>query len=327
MDQSSPGHTGEIPKLSSETTPMELKFFGSGLELFTIIMRNICLILFSMGLYFAWAKTWTRKFYWQNLSLNGQRFFYYGTPKELLRGYLIVFAIYGLSIFPLKFLSGFYAQLGAWVMGLYLLVGLLCFPFVLISARRYLLSRTGWRGIRFSMDPIHKAYAKTFFLGVLASVFTLGLYYPIFRNKIFSLAVNSTYWGDQKFSYKGQDRDVMILFIKYLPLMFLTFGLAHPFYKAELIRYRSQHTSLGELEFFVDIKGWELLAYYVLLFIALPNTLGLAYAWIKVFKINFFCQRIQVFGDMEFHQVRQRVDEASATGDGWSEAMNVSVGI
>ena len=50
----------------------------------------------------------------------------------------------------------------------------------MVGARRYRLSRTSWRGIRFSFRGHVWALIKIFILGSFLTGLTLGLYYPFF---------------------------------------------------------------------------------------------------------------------------------------------------
>ena len=47
-------------------------FRGKGLELFAIFLKNILLILLTLGFYFPYAKTNLRKYFWQNTYLNNE---------------------------------------------------------------------------------------------------------------------------------------------------------------------------------------------------------------------------------------------------------------
>ncbi len=75
-----------------------------------------------------------RRYFWNNLAVRGDPLEYTGLAIELLLGFLIVLAIF----VPVQL---------AYALALTLLT-----PYALYRARRYRLSRTRWRGIRFGQD-------------------------------------------------------------------------------------------------------------------------------------------------------------------------------
>lgn len=56
-------------------------------------MLNSLLRLLTLGLYHFWGKTETRQRIWQAVRIDGEPLEYRGTGGELLRGFLIVFAV------------------------------------------------------------------------------------------------------------------------------------------------------------------------------------------------------------------------------------------
>ena len=55
-------------------------------------MVNLLLTIVTLGIYRFWAKTRIRRYLWSQTEFLGDRFEYTGTGKELLIGFLIVFA-------------------------------------------------------------------------------------------------------------------------------------------------------------------------------------------------------------------------------------------
>src|SRR5215475_8491860 len=113
-------------------------FHGSGGTLFGIHVVNALLILVTLGIYYFWAKTRVRRYLASQAEMELDRFAYHGTAKELLLGTLKA----------------------------------------VVGARRYRLSRTSWRGIRFSFRGQVWDLVKIFIIGSFLTGLTLGLYYP-----------------------------------------------------------------------------------------------------------------------------------------------------
>jgi len=133
------------------------RFHGDGGSLFVIHLKNLLLTIITLGIYSFWAKTEVRKYLYGQVSLAGDRFQYHGTGGELLKGWAKAFGIYiviavGSQIVSGTISVGIGASLAA-VVGLFVLMSGIVFflvPLALLGTRRYRLSRSSWRGIRFS---------------------------------------------------------------------------------------------------------------------------------------------------------------------------------
>jgi uncharacterized membrane protein YjgN (DUF898 family) len=77
-----------------------LVFSGSGSEYFRIWIVNLLLTLVTLGLYYPWAKLRKLRYFYGNTALAGHAFDFHGNPWRMLRGYLLVgalFAAYALA--------------------------------------------------------------------------------------------------------------------------------------------------------------------------------------------------------------------------------------
>lgn len=74
----------------------QFKFHGKGKEYFGIWIVNILLSIITLGIYSAWAKVRTNKYFYGNTELNESRFDYLAQPKQILIGRII--AVIAVSI-------------------------------------------------------------------------------------------------------------------------------------------------------------------------------------------------------------------------------------
>ena len=122
-------------------------------------MRGALLELVTLGFYRFWLATDMRRHLWSNTSVNGDAPEYTGTAKELLIGFLFALAILA-PIYLIYFLVGLEAErLQAFAsipLGLFFY---LFAQFAIYRARRYRLTRTVWRGVRFWMTGSGVSYA------------------------------------------------------------------------------------------------------------------------------------------------------------------------
>ena len=183
-----------------------LSFHGKGRELFGIYLINIFLSLVTLGIYYFWGKVKIRNYLFSHTEFWQERFVYHGTGKELLVGFLkalVLFFIplYALNAAPALLETGLVFQ--AVATGLTYGIVMVFVPLAMVGARRYRLSRTSWRGIRFSFRGQAWDFIKIFGLGSILSTITLGLYFPFFDAKRYDFMVSHSYFGNQKFSFDG----------------------------------------------------------------------------------------------------------------------------
>jgi uncharacterized membrane protein YjgN (DUF898 family) len=119
-------------------------FTGSGVEYFRIWAANLLLTLLTVGVYSAWGKVRRARWFCQNTRLLGHAFDYHGRPLAILRGRAIALALFLLYSFGFQFsrnaalvAAGALAAAGPWL---------------LLSALRFRLGNTSWRGLRFGFE-------------------------------------------------------------------------------------------------------------------------------------------------------------------------------
>ena len=80
---------------SESTSPRTLafEFMGSGKEYFKIWIVNLILSILTLGIYSAWAKVRTNRYFYGNTQLAGSGFEYHAKPLAILKGRLIAVAI------------------------------------------------------------------------------------------------------------------------------------------------------------------------------------------------------------------------------------------
>ncbi len=134
-----------------------LSFHGTGGTLFGLHVVNVFFTVLTLGVYYFWGKTRIRRYLFGESAFEGDRFAYHGTPKELLLGFAKAFLVFFVPIVVLTVVRdvldvGPVIQRAAAVsISLLFLVFL---PVAMVGARRYRLSRTSWRGIRFSFRGV-----------------------------------------------------------------------------------------------------------------------------------------------------------------------------
>ncbi len=192
-----------------------LTFHGSGAPLFGIFLRNLALSVVTLGIYYFWGKVRARRYILGHAEFEGDRFGYHATGKELLLGWLKVagfFAwVYVMQIvIPLLWRNPFAGV----VVGLvFYAVFLVVYPIAVVGSRRFRLSRTSWRGIRFSFRGRARDFLRLYVGGSMLSVLTLGFFYAYFQNNIRRFLITHSHFGSTRFGYDGRGGDLLGLYI------------------------------------------------------------------------------------------------------------------
>ncbi|GAA3877417.1 YjgN family protein [Celeribacter arenosi] len=180
---------------SPEITLHPVKFTGSARAYFGVWLSNLLLSVVTFGIYSAWAKVRRKRFFHQNTVIDGRRFDYHATGKQILIGRAVVFVgfiIYSvLSAIPL--------------VGIVLGVALLfAFPWFLSRSLRFNARSTSFSGVRFGFSGTYWGAFRVYLLYPFLALFTLYLAYPfvIRAQKNYSLGGHS--YGTAKFTFESR---------------------------------------------------------------------------------------------------------------------------
>lgn len=183
--------------------PMPVAFSGNRKEFFRLIVRGAGLELVTVGFYRFWLATDIRRQLWSNTLVDGDGAEYTGRGKELLIGFLIALAIL-VPVYLGYFLAGLEAERVKAFASLPLVAFFYVFgQFAIYRARRYRLTRTVWRGVRFWMSGSGWLYALLAVLWGLLVAVTLGLALPWREAALERYKMRHSYYGDLQGSFEG----------------------------------------------------------------------------------------------------------------------------
>ena len=171
--------------------------------LFKIFIVNVLLTVLTLGIYRFWAKTRLRTYLWGNVEIMGDRLEYGGTGKELFIGFLVVFFVillplFGGIAFVDKMLVDTNEELRAVLGVVQLLAIIFLFGVALFRARRYRLTRTQWRGIYGAQSGSSVKYGAMALASYLASIFSIGLAWPVCSVWLKRYVMAHTWVGDEQ---------------------------------------------------------------------------------------------------------------------------------
>ncbi|HEY7654691.1 MAG TPA: YjgN family protein [Methylomirabilota bacterium] len=296
-------------------------FHGSGGTLFGIHVVNVMLTLVTLGIYYFWAKTRLRRFLSSQTQIESDRFGYHGSPQELLLGTLKAVLVFGLPILLLNVVRDVLdvplpLKVAAGVVSGSLLFAF--FPIAMVGARRYRLSRTSWRGIRFSFRGRVWELMKIFILGSFLTGVTFGLYYPFFLVSRQAFMVSHSYFGSERFDFTGRGRELFGPFVVAILLTLPTLGLCWAWYVALKRRFFWDHTHFTTARFSCSVTGGALLGLWAVNVLLLVGTLGLAWPWVRVRNIHFVFRNLALIGPLDLARIQQQAQQVGSLGEGLS---------
>ncbi|HEY4142233.1 MAG TPA: DUF898 family protein [Pseudolabrys sp.] len=205
-----------MSSLEAAPTPVgNVLFLGQRRVYWRLLARGALLLMVTLGIYRFWLNTDVRRYLWANTEVAGEALEYTGTPLELLLGFLVAVAILipvyvgfflaALDLGTVGQMSGVIAFVALGVLGQY----------AVFRARRYRLTRTIYRGLRFHQSGSAWLYALRASLWWILTVLTLGLAYPFQIASLERYKMRHTFYGDLAGRFEGSG---LRLFLRGLPM-------------------------------------------------------------------------------------------------------------
>ncbi|WP_407352226.1 YjgN family protein [Luteimonas sp. R10] len=341
------------------------RFDGRAGEYFGIWIVNVLLTILTLGIYSAWAKVRTERYFYGNTRIAGSAFEYLADPIRILKGRLIAYAVVialGLSshFMPLLYL-------------VLLLAVLACMPLIVFLAARFRARYSAWRGLRFRfVHTAGQAYGP--FLGwPVLSLLSLSLLYPLTVRRQHDYIVSGHRFGRAEFGFEAEAGPYYVPYVIALGLgvggvilfalaigasTFLLAGAADgvgseeppaalmlvitssfvvvylgmfavlAFLKTRYTNLLWNHARLGEHRFVSTLSARHVIWLYASNLVAILCTLGLATPWamVRLARYRAECFEMVVSGSIE--DFAADVDEErNATGAELSDALDLGMDI
>jgi uncharacterized membrane protein YjgN (DUF898 family) len=145
-------------------------FHGSAAEYFRIWLVNLALTIATLGVYSAWAKVRTQRYFYGNTWVAGAPFEYLARPMAILKGRLIAASALAVYLLGAQFLPAIEPVL--------LLALSVATPWVVVRSLAFRAHNSAWRGLRFRFaGDLWEAYSSFLFLYLMVGL-SFGLLYP-----------------------------------------------------------------------------------------------------------------------------------------------------
>lgn len=203
--------------MTEDTNTGAVAFNGNTPQLRGLAIVTTLLTLATLGVYRFWARTRIRRYFWSAFTLDGHGFEYTGKGIEKLIGFLIavaVLAIYlgvfqlllsfaGMSLFQAVDPDADQVQAVLLTYATFLALAPLIF-YAQYRARRYMLSRTKWKGIRFGAEQAAWGYSIRAIGHWMLTLATFGILLPRQTYYLEKFKIDRTWFGTSQFTQEGR---------------------------------------------------------------------------------------------------------------------------
>src|SRR5215211_1232604 len=201
-----------------------VRFRGEPRPFWRLLAHGAVLLMITLGIYRFWLTTDIRRFLWSNTLLADESFEYTGTARELLLGFLFAIAVLVplyVALFAVSLNLGVIGQLSSVIA--FVLLAVLG-QFAIYRARRYRLTRTIYRGVRFHQSGSGWRYAACALFWWVMIALTLGLAYPFAQSRLERFKMRHTFFGNLPGRFVGSGwglffRGVLMWLIVMAPLI------------------------------------------------------------------------------------------------------------
>ena len=325
-------------------------FRGETGEYFRIWIVNVALTIVTHGVYSAWAKVRTERWFYANTWVAGAPFQYLAKPIPILIGRAIAVVLFGSYVLAAAFVPG--SELA--VLGLIALV----MPFLIVRGLRFRARYSAWRGITFRFHGgVGQAYVY-FLVAYLAVPLTLGFGYAWVKAAQKRYVVEHHRYGGQRFRFFATGSDFIMVYLAaglmvagavavvtvgssaigagtspvaiwliLLAIYGAYFG-AFVYVAARIANLTYNNTAIAEHRFRSDLHAHELAGIYLVNTLAILATLGLAIPWAMVRLARYRAGHLVLLarGDLDAFVEEARSAEG-AGGIEVADAFDVDLGV
>src|SRR6266481_1265102 len=189
---------------------VRLRFVGDRGDYWRLMIRGGVLQAVTLGIYRFWLFTDMRRFLWASTEVEGETLEYTGTAVELLIGFLMAIGIL-VPVYALLFVASLEFGILSRLSGVVAVVVLAGFgQYAAYRARRYRLTRTVFRGLRFHQGGSPVRYAGRAMLWWIPIGITLGLASPWATANLERFKMRNTFYGNLGGSFAGSARRLFL---------------------------------------------------------------------------------------------------------------------
>lgn len=308
-----------------------VKFKGKGWDIFEIKLVNFFLCLFTLNIYYPWAKVKLLTYLYSKTEFFGFDLAFHGTGKELFIGYIkafaLIIAVYSFWIFAtisddpeLMVLAG---------ISIFIVMSIIV-PLSIHGSMRYRMAKTEWRGIRGGYRGNRGELVKKYIFGLLITVLTLGIYGPWFITDLRSYVINNLRLGSLELKFNGKGTSYFWICFKGVLLTVLTLGLYSFWFTRDVYRFHVNHVKICldgvEQKLVSEAKVMGFIELIVVNWFIVSFTFGLGYPWALERSLRFYMEHMVMEDAINTNAVSQTEDEYNdALGEDFGDMMDMAL--
>ncbi|MGB0133614.1 YjgN family protein [Dokdonella sp.] len=327
-------------------------FDGSAREYFRIWIVNLALSILSLGIFSAWAKVRTQRYFYGCTRLAGVPFEYLAKPLPILKGRIIAVILFSSYVVAGQYSIGMQ-------LGLALLIAVLA-PWLIVRGTAFKARYSAWRGLNFRFIPDYgEAYIR-FLVLILPLILTLGMLYPWIKGKQKEFIVENHRYGGNWFRFLlrpgqfyppyliawgaimgwmmlssflmigmimvdvassgGSEEPPASMMIGLMVVMYSGYFAVLPFLAAALANLTYNHIEIDGRRFRSTLKGHQLLWIYASNTVAILLSAGLLIPWAMVRLARYRAECLSLLSPDDFNGMRAEsstgIDAIAAEVDG-----------
>lgn len=346
----------------SDTKRYPMQFTGTGGEYFVIWIVNIALTLLTLGIYSAWAKVRTLRWFYGHTLLDDRAFSYLASPVQVLKGRLIA-----LAALVTYYAASYFAPSLA---GLLLIAFFIALPWIVVSSLRFHARMSAYRGLRFDFTGTVGEAARIYIGLQLLLIPTLGLILPYLAYRQVKFIASHTVYGQTAARYRGTARPFVGVYLLafvliLLPIAVIAYGgyqmyvmraaglppetaaaalggfmlggmilfyLMIPVISA-MVMARTANllynaTELGPVGFASGQRARDLIWIYLSNLVLIALTFGIFIPWAKVRLARYRAARLTVVGPADLgHFAAGQQQSSTATGAEMADLFDLNIGL
>ena len=344
--------------------PHRFEFSGQAGEFFRIWIVNIALSLLTLGIYSAWAKVRTKRYFYGSTSLAGSSLDWDANPIAILKGRIIA-----VTLLLILHVAGSFYPLA--LIALYLLL-LPALPWIMIRSMGFNLRHSIYRNVRFGFDGKYWEAFKVYLLWGLAIIASFGLAMPYVMHRQRRFITDRSRFGTTNFKFDGEIGFFYVVYIiAYLVqlglivvvavmaggltllgieggasvenegppvgfiiamvlgyvVMIALFTLITVAITTLIANHSWSRTQLGQVRFNLDLKVGKMLWLQLSNLFLIIVSLGLFIPWAKIRTTRYVLSRYTVFADSLDKYVAAEAENVSAIGSEIGDVFDLDISI
>ena len=323
-----------------QTRVIPLEFRGDGFEFFKIWIVNILLTILTLGIYSAWAKVRTNRYFYSNLYLDDLSFRYLASPIAILVGRIIAIVFLVTYIVSVELLPGPGLAVA--------LILTLVMPYLIVRSIAFNHRMSAYRNIQFRFHGTYGEAVMVLLVWPLLGMLTLGILYPLALLRVNQFIVNNSAYGTSRLTFNATYRQYAILVFSFIGanglgllvgwsvplavveqaiLSVVIFGLIFVWFTANATNLYYNSTSLGDNHFDADLETVGLLKVYIVNLVLIIVTLGLYLPAAKVRLARYKAGHIRFVAVASIDDfVAAEQEQVSALAEEMGEAFDFDIG-